>query len=170
MQPTRSPLEKILAEIDRALDQGFFYLAVATVLTLPDLCVSLISEDARSTGKRYIEWCDTNLGSEFVYVSGDDLWSFRCGVSHNGRFGDLKHDVGRVVFSLPFRGNRLIDCVINDAYIYSVEDFCRNFMAAVRKWYWSNEENPNLKQNIERMVQYRSEGLPPYIVGVPLLA
>lgn len=166
----KSPLEEILAEIDRALEQKFYYLAVAAVLTLPDLCVSLISDDGRSNGRKYVKWCSDNLGDEFAYVTGDDLWSFRCGVSHNGRFGDLKHNVGRVIFSLPFQGNTFTNCQFNDAFVYSVEDFCRNFMNAVRIWYAANESNENLQLNINRMVQYRPNGLPPYIVGAPLLA
>ena len=166
----RTPLEDILAEIDRALDQGFYYLAVATVLTLPDLCVSLASEDGRSNGKGYVKWCNDNLGNEFAWVTGDDLWSFRCGVSHNGRFGDLKHNVGRVIFSLPFRGNTFTNCQMNDAYVYSVEDFCRNFMSAVRSWYAAHESDATLRKNLDRMVQYRPDGLAPYISGMPLLA
>lgn len=170
MERIKSPLEVILDEIDRALDSRFFYLAVATTLTLPDLCVSLISANGRSTGPLYEAWCDANLGPEFEWVTGKDLYSFRCGVSHNGRFGDLKHNVERVVFSLPGRGLPLTNCQVNDAYVYSADEFCRNFMTAVRRWYDAHKDDENLKANLDRMVQYRPHGMAPYIVGAPLLA
>jgi hypothetical protein len=167
MQSIQSPLDVILNEIDRALEQKFYYLAVSTVLTLPDLCVSLLS--GRSSGPLYKNWCKENLGPEFDYLTGDDLYSFRCGVIHNGRFGDLKHSVGRVLFVFPFRGNQFVNCMIDDAYFYSVEDFCRNFISYVRKWYDQHKDNPELQANLNRMVQYRPEGLAPYSIGAPLL-
>lgn len=170
MEPEKSPLDEIMEEIDRALDAGFFYLAVATTLTLPDICVSLSETDGRSNGARYAAWCDANLTDGFGFVTGQDLFSFRCGVSHNGRFGDLKHNVARVVFSLPFGGNRFINMQINDAFVYSVEDFCRNIMRAVRAWYAANSGVARVVQNLERMGQYRPEGLAPYIGGMPVLA
>jgi hypothetical protein len=58
-------------------------------VALPDICMSLISDDGRTTPERYKEWCRNNLGAEFSYATADDLYSMRCGV---GRFGDLKHD------------------------------------------------------------------------------
>ena len=170
MERMISPLEILLDEIERALDAGFFYLAVATTLTLPDICVSLVAEDGRSNGVLYKAWCDKNLGSDFGWVTGEDLYSFRCGVSHNGRFGDLKHNVARVVFALPGGGIRLQNGRLNDAYVYSADEFCRNFMNAVRRWYDANKDDCNLAANLDRLVQYRAKGLAPYVIGVPLLA
>jgi hypothetical protein len=40
-------------------------------VSLPDICVSLISDDGRSTGERYKEWCKDNLGPEFDYLTSE---------------------------------------------------------------------------------------------------
>jgi hypothetical protein len=86
-----SPLYSLLNEINKAAAGGLPFLAVAMTVALPDICVSLASPDGRSTRQQYKDWCRDNLGPEFDFVTGDDLWSMRCGVLHNGRFGDLKH-------------------------------------------------------------------------------
>src|SRR5687767_10127805 len=132
MQKT-SPLDSILTEIEQALDAKLYYLAIAVCLTLPEICISLISEDGRSTQRRYEQWFDGHMAQQYSFLTGKDMYSIRCGMVHNGRFGDLKHSVARVLFALP--GNAtFVNCLVNDAYIYSVEEFCRDFVAVVRKW------------------------------------
>jgi len=96
-----SPLQQLLDEINKAAAGGFPRLAIAMAVALPDICVSLVSDDGRSDGKRYKAWCENNLGAEFAYLTPEDLYSIRCGVLHNGRFGDQKHSVERVIFTLP---------------------------------------------------------------------
>jgi hypothetical protein len=170
-KPGESPLYPLLNEINRAAKGGLPFLAVAMTVALPDICVSLVSNDGRSNGDRYKAWCKDNLGQEFSFVTGDDLYSMRCGVLHNGRFGDLKHNVARVIFALPdANANVFINCQMNDAYFYSVVEFCRNFTQAVYNWCEKNKENANLKANIPRLMQYRQGGLAPYVVGATVLA
>jgi hypothetical protein len=171
MTQETSPLHKLLGEVNIAAASGTPLLAVMMCLALPDICSSLASQDGRSNADRYKAWCKDNLGGEFNFVTGDDLYSMRCGVLHNGRFGDLKHNVGRVIFALPNQqNNRIINSQSNDAYIYSVVDFCRNFTDAVAKWYEKNRESDIIKSNLPRLMQYREGGLPPYIRAATVLA
>ncbi|MGH1571392.1 hypothetical protein ACRAWG_12690 [Methylobacterium sp. P31] len=166
--PALMLMEPIINEIRKALNAGLYYLALSVVLTLPDICVSLISEDGRSTGVRYREWCDNNLGSEFSFVTGKDLYSMRCGVVHNGRLGDMAHNVSRVVFVLP--GNiAFSNCLANDMYIYNAVDFCNNFVAAVERWYVKHIDNKNVSRNAGRVMRYRFNGIAPILVGVPVI-
>lgn len=48
------PLKLLLNEINKAVT-AFPFLALTMTVTLPDICVSLISEDGRSDKKRYIK-------------------------------------------------------------------------------------------------------------------
>lgn len=169
MTETSSPLHPLLNEINKAAVGGFPFLAVVMTIALPDICVSLVSQDGRSNGERYKDWCKDNLGPGFEFVTGDDLWSMRCGVLHNGWFGDLKHNVGRVIFALPGR-NTLVDCQLGDAYFYSVVTFCANFTKAVADWFEKNKNDPNLQANLPRLMQWRPNGFPPYIAGAAVLA
>ena len=165
------PIYPLLREINKAAESGLHFLAVTMTVALPDICVSLISEDGRSDRDRYKEWCEDNLGSEFNYLTGDDLWSMRCGVLHNGRFGDLKHNVGRVIFAPPNpQQNTFVNCVLNDAYFYSSVEFCRNFTNAVSRWFEKNRNDPTVQANLPRLMQYREGGLKPYVSGITVLA
>jgi hypothetical protein len=165
-----SPLYALLNEINKAATNGMPLLAIAMTVALPDVCVSLADANGRTNDKKYKKWCADNLGAEFDYVSPDDLYSMRCGVLHNGRFGDLKHSVSRVIFALPDNPNTYRNCTINDAYFYSVVEFCAHFTQAVFKWFEANRNDPNVQSNIERLMQYRDNGLPPYIQGMTVLA
>lgn len=168
MAEVHSPLCPLLTEINKAAAGGMPLLAIAMTVALPDICVSLASADGRSTGERYKQWCTDNLGNEFSFVTGDDLWSMRCGVLHNGRFGDLKHNVQRVIFALP-NGNSYVNNEINDAYFYGVVEFCRNFTARVHQWMEKNISDATVQANLPRLMQYR-QGLSPYVSGMMVLA
>lgn len=169
MPPLDSPLDQILGEIVVA-SSTLPLLAVAMTVALPDICVSLESEDGRSDGVRYRRWCADNLPeSKFSYVSPDDLWSMRCGVLHNGRFGDMKHEVKRVIFTLPNSSVSFTNCLVGDAYLTDAASFCQAFTEAVRQWSEANRAHPIVKANLPRLFQYRDE-LPPYIRGVRMIA
>lgn len=169
-QEQSAPLYQLLNQIVAAAEGGLHLLAISMAVALPDICVSLASQDGRSNGERYKQWCTDNLADgKFNFVTGEDLWSMRCGVLHNGRFGDLKHNVARVVFTLP-GGMTFTNCRANDAYLYSVVEFCRNFCGAAFRWYEINKDEPTVIANAARMMQYYPEGLSPYVGGMPVIA
>jgi hypothetical protein len=165
----RSPLFDILSQINIAAENGLDLLAISMTVALPDICASLISDNGRTDPKLYKAWCAENLKAGFEYVTPDDLYSMRCGVLHNGRFGDLKHNVARVIF-IPKGGSVFSDCKGDDAYIYSVLTFCRNMNRAVVAWYEANQNHPNVSANIGRLMQYRQDGFPPYFAGRTAIA
>lgn len=142
------------------------FLAIAMTVALPDICVSLKSPTGDATANGYMAWCDENLGPEFAYVTGRDLWSIRCGVLHQGRFGDRKKrsEVSRVIFAVP--GDHVwTNCTLNGAYFYSVSEFCKNFTQAVARWLENNRNDSTVASNLPKLMQYRVGGFPPYYVG-----
>ena len=146
------------------------FLAVAMTVALPDICCSLSSPDGRTSAEAYKKWCVDNLPSAyFGFVTGADLYSMRCGVLHNGRFGDLKHNVERVIFMLPGSGT-FENCQFGEAYCYSVVGFCQHFADAVFHWMEGHKHDPVVEANIPRLMQYRQGGMAPYIVGTTVLA
>lgn len=168
MAQEHSPLYQLLSEIDRAAEMAPL-LAIAAAVALPDICVSLAAKDGRTNGPSYKAWCEANLDDSFSFLTPDDLYSMRCGVLHNGRFGDLKHNVARVIFVLPGVAT-FVNCTVNDAYFYSAVEFCRNLTKAARRWYAAHHEEDAVQQNLPRLMQYRFGGLTPYITGATVLA
>jgi hypothetical protein len=170
LDTSSSPLYPLLKEINDAATNGMPFLAVTMAVALPDICASLASTDGQTTRDRYKQWCSENLSAaEFSFVTPDDLYSMRCGVLHNGRFGDLKHNVARVIFALPGPAT-FVDCRFNDAYVYSVVNFCRNITHAVYLWLEAHKSDATIQANLPRLMQYRKGGLAPYIVGPTVLA
>lgn len=83
----------------------------------------------------------------------------------------MRHNVSRVIF-MPEdgRGNSFVNCMANDAYIYSATDFCKNFTAAAFRWCEANKNEEPVISNMERLMQYRPGGVAPYIRAPMVLA
>jgi hypothetical protein len=167
---TTSPLYELLNQINEAAKAGLHLVAIGMAVSLPSICASLSREDGRSGGREFKRWCSNNLPKDqFSFVTPDDLYSMRCGVLHQGRYGDLEHNVSRVIF-VPPGSSTFINCKFNDAYVYDVIGFCRSMCNAAFAWYENNRTNPTIRKNIAKMMQYYPNGLPPYIVGYPVIA
>ena len=149
------PLTPLLEEINKAASQGLFFLAVSMTVALPDICASLASPNGQTTGPKYKQWCLDNLGSDFSHLTPDDIWSLRCGVLHNGSFGDVSKRIARVILKLPGNVTHINALVAGDGYVYSVVEFCKNFTDAVDRWFQKNINDPNIKTNLPNLMQYR---------------
>lgn len=164
-----SPLSDLLNEINAAAENKLALVALAMVTALPDICVSLSSEDGRTDGARFKEWCRENLGPVFQELTPDDLYSMRCGVLHNGRFGDLQHGFSRAIFLLPWNGN-VFSGSMGDAFFYSAVEFVRAFTDAVHSWFEANKDTAIVQANLDRFMQYRPEGYGNLIKGLAVIA
>lgn len=170
-QPEQEPLGHMFSEINRALDAGLYYLAVAMSLTVPDICASLEAANGQTTGAQYKTWFNANLAAQYPFLSDTDCYSLRCGVLHQGRMGHPKSQYARVIFSLPVaRGHVYHNNILNDVLNLDAPTFCRDVIAAARAWYAKNSTNADVVANVERLVRLRPEGLAPYMVGMPVIA
>jgi hypothetical protein len=83
-------MESVLLEIEKTMEAGLWYAAVALSLTLPDICASLEARpNARSDGQkaRYKSWLNKNLAGK-IGLSADECWGLRSGVVHQGRYSN----------------------------------------------------------------------------------
>jgi hypothetical protein len=164
-------METILQEIERALDAHLYYLAVAMVLTLPDICAALASADGESSGQRYRDWYDANLAAAYPHMTAQDCWKLRCGVLHQGQCGHPQMQYARVIFTIP-NAQRIVfhNNILNDALNLDAPTFCMDVVRRVRVWYARSQHQRNVRTNLPNLVQLRPTGLAPYIVGAPLIA
>jgi hypothetical protein len=68
-------MEPILAEIEKALDAGLYYLAVMLAVAIPDICGALESKDGRSGPVQYKAWYDAHLANRIYDLTADDCYS-----------------------------------------------------------------------------------------------
>lgn len=162
-------METITNEIERALSAGLYYLALASALTLPDICAALESPTGETSGKQYKAWYAMWL-TLYPLVTGDDLYSLRCGVLHQGRLGHPKSQYDRILFTLPDVKGVVHNVLIDDVLNLDLATFCHDMINAVSRWYVAKHDDPIVLRNLPRLVQYHANGLAPYIVGIPLIA
>jgi hypothetical protein len=171
--PPAGELEIILSEIERALDAGFYYLAVMVALTLPDICGALESPDGRAHRSRYKDWFRQNLSSLGWFLTEDDCYSLRCGVLHQGRSEVVGKGASatRVLFKLPdpYHGS-VHNCGGEDVLQYEADTFCDEIIEAVRSWYHRTKANPDFVKNVQNLVRLRPNGFAPFISGVAVIA
>lgn len=167
-------MKAILDEIRVACEHRLFYLAVMLCLALPDICAALEDPKGETNEKRYRSWVDKWLGQEYgKFLPAQDMYRLRCGVLHQGRMGHPGLRYKRLAFSVKvdfladrnFLPNRRQPEILN----LNAQMFCYNVSSGVRRWEKANENNPVVKANLARLVQYRPNGLSPYIDGIECL-
>lgn len=156
-----------MREIEAAVEGRAWMLALAGTLALPDMCAAMESDNGKTTGARYKAWVETWLGGTYETLDSDELWQLRCSMLHQGRSKTRTYE--RVVFVAPFNGNVFHNNVINDALNLDLPTFCADVIAAVHSWRETMASNPNYVRNSSALMRWHPDGLPPYIVGAPVL-
>lgn len=89
-------IERIITDINKALDAEAYMAALSLVLTLPDICAKAEYGNTTKDNKRhYIQWYDEYIGQyeksptgpgdiEMPYLSGEVIYQLRCSVLHQG--------------------------------------------------------------------------------------
>jgi hypothetical protein len=168
-------MDVILREIERALEARLYYLAVLSAIALPDVC-SALQSDGTTKPEKYKAWYEAWLAKKLSSMTSDDMYGLRCGIVHQGIFGHPGMQYNRVIFTVPHGRVRAHNTVMRAAddeqfaLHLDAEMFCLDVIASVKEWYSSNQDSPNVKAHLPRLVQYRPGGLPPYILGSPVIA
>lgn len=164
-------MEAILNEVDRALRAKLYYVAIAMTLTIPDICAALESQNGETSGPKYKAWYNANMAARYPNITDVDIWSLRCGVLHQGRYGHPKMQYERILFTVPNAQNNVFhNNIINDALNLDVILFCRDVVDCARIWFGGKQNDLVTQNNLANLVRLRPQGLAPYIVGIPLIA
>ncbi|MCZ4340417.1 hypothetical protein O4H52_02275 [Sphingomonadaceae bacterium G21617-S1] len=169
-------MDHIFDQIKGTLEAGFPYAAIMLALSVPDICASLALPANANDGaqkKRYLRWYRENVLPRFDVLSDEDVWSLRCGVVHEGAFGNKDKTFDRVIFCGD--GHQGImsvhDSTINGVHydrllIIGATLFCEKIIESAFSWFEKNRGSPNVKANLWKLVGTYSEGIPPLIGGV----
>lgn len=165
-------VEELVNEINKALENELYVIAVMAALTLPDMCGALEKENFWATNSTYMEWCKTNLPPEFFSLATPELMKeMRNNLLHTGRLDDAKgKGSGRLILILPNPGVTISNCNINGDYLTDVRLFCQGLCTAALSWLCVHKSDPIVATNLEKMVQKRHQGLSPYVSGIGVIA
>jgi hypothetical protein len=146
-------------------------------ITLPDICAGLESDDGTTSSSKFKAWYRDNLEEHIPLLTDSDAYSLRCGIVHQGRLGHPKLQYDRLVFFLPgpvrLKKGAIHQISTNpdvSSCSYSVEAFCDEIVAAVRRWYELKKADPNVLANLPRLVRLHPDGLAPYAKGLAVIA
>jgi hypothetical protein len=163
----------LLRQIQRVSDAGEYYLALFGALAVPSICGSLEAPGGRDSRDRYENWFDRYVGAKFSGTfSGRQCYAFRCAMLHQGRMIHRNLGYTRVLFIEPrgAGGNVFHNNVLNDALNLDVKLFCNDMVEGALTWIPNVEGTEPYETNLKRSVRRYDSGLPPYIVGLPVIS
>lgn len=87
-------LDRLIGDIDRALDNNCYFAALALALTLPDICGQAADPTTKLVGERYKNWCREHVckdlkpsspyTSDMPYLNEEIIYQLRCAFLHQG--------------------------------------------------------------------------------------
>lgn len=165
-------MKDFLSQIKISIDNNLYYLALYSTLSLPDICGALSSSDGQATKSRYIDWYNKYaLGKCSSTLNGLGCYKFRCSSLHQGNTQHESLPYSRVLFIEPAatNGNVLHDNNIMGALNIDLRRFCYGMLDAVNEWLSEVETDPVFQNNYSKFMKRYPTGLPPYIVGIPII-
>lgn len=88
-------LERLILDVDKAMDAEVYLAALSLMLTLPDICAKAKYGNSLGNKKRYTRWYNEYIGQyekspqekddiSMPYLSGEVIYQLRCNVLHQG--------------------------------------------------------------------------------------
>lgn len=161
-------MEEFLDQIEVALTENQFYLALFCCLALPDICGAISSADGMATGDRYKEWFNRYVSPRYDGIlDGSNCYAFRCAALHQGRAEHRALGYSRILFIDPdsAHGAILHNNILNDALNIDVRVFCTDIIQGVKTWITENSGNVDFQRNYKTFLRRYAGGLEPYITG-----
>jgi len=157
-------MQHLTDSIKKSITNKNWYSAIATALTIPDIC-SKISDGTKTTGKKYAQWFDDYVGKNYrtnysegqlamvrkhsteedyqnllkgTKLSGNDCYALRCAFLHEGT-GTISTQKAREIldeikFLEPSFGLNLHGSIQNNKLILHIDEFSYHIIDGVDKW------------------------------------
>lgn len=162
-------MKDIIEAIQKNLEDKNYYSALFLAVMLPSICGALESENGEDSRGKYIAWYDKNIKG--LFLKGNDCYQLRCSLLHQAKTTSKKSSFSRVIFTFPVpSGNTFHNNVLNDVLNLDIPIFCRTLVNSVNEWLKTNTYNKNCINNMKNTIKVYPKGLPPYIVGHPIIS
>ncbi len=166
-------MEQILLQIESALQNKEYLIALFCTLALPDICGALEKSNGKATKSRYVSWYDNNMIDQRC-LTANQCYNFRCRMLHQGISGYNQNSLNqKIVFIYPnsqitMDNNRFTNGekeIIN----IDLKIFCEAMIASVRKWEIKMQSNPIFIKNKANLITIHPNGIPPFATGFPFI-
>ena len=165
-------MDDLMNEIRAAVSGRAWILALTGTLALVDACAAVESDTGWATRDKFKPWWTQHLGPKYPQLDADELYQLRNSLLHTGRTVPPQgggNRYSRFIFVAPVNGNVFHNNVINDALNLDLPTFCSDVLTAATRWRKAVESTDAYQRNAEHLIRWYPGGLPPYMVGAPVL-
>jgi len=163
-------LRDFLNQIQQALNQNLYYVALMMCLAIPDICGAIDSSDGIATKAKYIQWYNQNVSGMCQFFDGQACYFFRCSMLHQGSTMNPNSPYSRILFLEPGTTSNVFHCnIMNSALNLDVAIFCSSMINSANGWLNNVMNTPRFQTNYDKFLRRYPNGLPPYIVGTPVI-
>lgn len=163
-------MEDFLQQIEKALDYNLYYIALQASLTLPDICAALEASNGETSKSKYLAWYKQYFKGN-IFLSAEDCYYFRCSNVHQAKTIHANSKYARILFIEPQTTTITAhNCILEDSLCIDVNIFCNDMISSVRSWISSVKGTEPFETNYKGLIKRYPNGLPPYIVGVPIIS
>jgi hypothetical protein len=167
-------MESFFLEIEKCLEARLYYSALANSLILPDICGSLATENGGSTPVKYRDWYKKYVQPQYKVLTANECYYFRCSFVHQGSTHHPNIRYGKILFVPPGSSRvslKNVICAVNNTQVIFIdlEEFCQNMVIGGRKWFGEIQSNAIFIKNYPNVIKYYENGLPPFVVGIPVI-
>lgn len=131
-------INRLIEDVNKALDAEAYMAALSLVLTLPDICAKAEYDNRLKNSERYIKWFDEYVGQyekapvkseemEMHSLNGKVVYQLRCSVLHQGTLNIDKSRIKEKVckidyFTLVVEKKKPFDIYVDAANVLSTSD------------------------------------------------
>jgi hypothetical protein len=166
--PTLEELEKAFSvyfdEIERCRKAECYWALLHVVVALPDICAALESDDGRTSGAKYVSWCNRFPATEIM--NGDDWWEVRCLVLHQGRTKTRDGRFYKFVRPNPAARAHQVVWGSRDTIALDVGEMSNDIAKSIRAWFqylqgpYLEDVRAKVQKNLGSLVIVREAELP----------
>ncbi len=161
-------MEDLLRQIELSLENNLYYLALFSILTLPDMCGAIDSIDGKASESNYINWFDKYVTPKYDenYLDGEVVYKYRCSTLHQGTSSHPKNKYARLMFfepaisdkvNLRFEGRHVLvlkGVDDNDSSLMlDLKIFCLAIIEATNEWLSEKKDDDLLKKNMYKFIK-----------------
>ena len=145
-------LDKIIADVEKALDAEAYLSALSLMMTIPDVCAKAEYGDDLKNKERYVKWFEEYIGkynkapvkngeTGMPYLSGEIAYQLRCSILHEGNpdidKSKIKDEANQIdSFALIVETKKPFDIYVDSSSVASEMDgivTCRSYEINIRR-------------------------------------
>ena len=167
-------MEELFNHIELASKNNAYWVALIGILTLPDICSSLESQDGYATKQKCIDWFDKWVSTKYFIngeyrLNGTICYSYRCAIVHQGKAIHRNMNYDKIIFLHPkTKGINMHMTIAQNTLSININEFISEVITSAKEWNKSAKLNESFQKNYAEFMKLYPNGKKPIFV-IPLI-